>query len=84
MRDTLLDMPRKKGPKSGDDAKGLPPSRGKLTYTAIPKEYGDILKGLTEEGEEYEGRSVMFLTKLAVRAFLQGKGKLDAKGKPIG
>jgi hypothetical protein len=75
-------MPRtpKKG---GADRPARYPSRDKVTYTAIPKEYGDILRSLTADSEEYEGRSVAFLTKLAVREFLQRKGRLDDKGRPI-
>lgn len=59
------------------------PSRQKVTYPAIPKEYAELLRSLTADGEKYEGRSVSFLAKLAVRAFLQAEGKLDAKGRPV-
>ena len=54
-----------------------------MTYTAIPREYGDLLKGLTADGEKHQGRSVSFLTKLAVQAFLKAEGKLDDKGRPV-
>ncbi|QDU24198.1 hypothetical protein [Urbifossiella limnaea] len=75
-------MPRP--PKKGNaEQPARYPSRDKVTYTAIPKEYGDILKAMTADSEEYEGRSVAFLTKLAVREFLQRKGRLDDKGRPI-
>ena len=43
----------------------------------------DLLDGLTADGEKYEGRSVAFLTKMAVRAFLQNEGKVDDKGRPL-
>ncbi len=74
-------MPRP--PKTGDaDQPPRYPSRDKVTYTAIPREYGDLLKGLTADGEAYEGRSVAFLTKIAVREFLHRLGKVDEKGRP--
>jgi hypothetical protein len=79
---TLDAMP--KPPKKGKDAKpGKYPSREKVTYTAIPREYGELLKELTADGEKHQGRSVSFLTKLAVQAFLKAEGKLDEKGKPL-
>lgn len=81
MSNSLQVMPRPR--KKGAGKPKRPPSRERITYTAIPKEYGDLLRGLTAEGEEYEGRSVAFLTKLAVRAFLQARGKVDARGRPL-
>lgn len=68
--------PRKKPPSQ-------PPARQKVSYVAVPVEYGAILDALCADGEKYEGRSRAFLAKLAVRAFLQAEGKVDAKGKPI-
>lgn len=59
------------------------PSREKIKYLGVPKEYWDMLDAMTADGEEFEGRSVSFLGKLAVRAFLQARGKLDDKGRPI-
>lgn len=84
MAGTVLDMPSK--PKS--DAKGgrkTPkyPSREKLKYVGIPKEYWAIADALTADGEKYEGRSVAFLVKVAVRAWLVAEGVVDEKGKPI-
>ena len=82
MTNTLEAMP--KPPKKGKGEKaGKYPSREKVTYTAIPREYGDLLKGLTADGEKHQGRSVSFLTKLAVQAFLKAEGKLDDKGRPV-
>lgn len=79
---TLVDMP--KPPKKGKGEKaGKYPSRDKVTYTAIPRTYGDMLKEMTADGEKHQGRSVSFLTKLAVQAFLQAEGKLDDKGRPL-
>lgn len=80
MTNTLLDMP--KPPKKGTKGKTFP-SREKVKYAGIPAEYWSLLDGLTADGEKYEGRSVAFLSKLAVRAFLQAEGKLDEKGRPI-
>ena len=71
-----------KPPKKGKDGKPSRfPSRDKVTYTAIPKLYGDMLKELTADGEKHQGRSVSFLTKLAVQAFLIAEGRLDDKGR---
>lgn len=64
-------------------SKKRPPSRDKVKYVQIPKEYWDIFHALAQDGEKYEGRSVAYLVKLACRTALQGEGKLDAKGKPI-
>lgn len=64
-------------------AKKRPPSRDRVKYVQIPKEYWELLDGLTEDAEKYEGRSVSFLTKMAVRAFLRTEGLVDDKGKPI-
>jgi len=78
----LMPRPPKK---KGDGAAKAPryPSRDRVKYTGIPREYWDLLDGMTGDGEEYEGRSVAFLAKIAVRAFLQSKGKLDGKGRPL-
>jgi hypothetical protein len=77
MAGNVLDMGKKK-----PDAKKRPPSRDKVKYVQIPKEYWDLLNGLSQDGEKYEGRSVAFLAKLAVRAMLQTEGLVDDKGKP--
>jgi hypothetical protein len=53
-----------------------------VTYTAIPRESGALLNGLTADGESCEGRPVAILTKIAVREFLQRLGKVDDKGRP--
>ena len=79
MSNTLVDMPRKPTPKK---PKAFP-SRQKVSYTAVPKEYAQLLRELTAEGEKYEARSVAYLTRVALRAFLQAEGKLDDKGRPL-
>lgn len=68
-------MPKPKKPKS-EPVKPRYPSRDKIKYAGIPSDYWDMLESLTAEGAKFEGRSVSFLTKLAVRAFLQSEGKL--------
>lgn len=82
MTDTVIDMPKKPKKPSGAGKKGPYPSRSKIKYAGLPVEYWDLLDSLTVEGGEYEGRSVAFLNKIAVRAFLQTKGLVDEKGKP--
>jgi hypothetical protein len=60
------------------------PSRAKVTYAAVPVEYAKLLRELAAPGEKHEGRSIAFLTRLAVRAFLAAEGKVDEKGRPVG
>ena len=69
-------MPKKPGP-----GKKTYPSRQKVSYTAVPKEYVELLRELAAEGQKYESRSVAFLTRVALRAFLQAEGKLDDRGR---
>lgn len=60
------------------------PSRKKVAYAAVPAEYAPLLGRLAAEGAKYEGRSRAFLTKLALRRFLQAEGLLDESGRPKG
>ena len=83
MVDNVLDMAKEpKKPKGSRAGKKPFPSRVNVKYVQIPKDYWELLDGLTREGAEFEDRSVAYLAKLAVRAFLHSKGKLDEKGKP--
>lgn len=69
----------------GKEQKGgkkKPPSREKLKYVGIPREYWEIFDALGADGEKYEGRSVAYLVKIAVRKMLQDEGKVDERGKP--
>lgn len=70
-----------KAPKK--QAKKRPPSRDKVKYVQIPRDYWEMLHKLTEDGEKYEGRSVAYLAKVAVRAMLRAEGKVDDKGRAI-
>ncbi len=79
MPDIVTTMPK---PKKGAGGKRYP-SRAKVTYTGIPAEYAALLRELAADGGKYEGRSVAFLTKLAVRALLRAEGKVDDKGRPL-
>jgi hypothetical protein len=77
MGNTVLSMAKDK-----QGAKKSPPSRDKLKYVGIPREYWDIFAAMTQDGEKYEGRSIAFLVKVACRKMLQEEGKVDEKGKP--
>ncbi len=81
MTATLHDMPKKT--KGSASPKPKYPSREKLKYVGIPKEFWELVYGMTEDGEKYEGRSIAYLVKIAVRTFLQSEGKVDAKGRPV-
>lgn len=83
MNGTLSLMPKPKKPTSKEPTAKTPryPSRDKIKYAGIPSDYWDLLESLTVEGAKFEGRSVSFLTKLAVRAFLQSEGKLSPPPK---
>lgn len=82
MPDIVLDMPTPKKNAKGRAGKKPFPSREKVKYVSVPRDYWDLVKSLTGDGEKYEGRSVAFLAKLALRAWLQAEGKVDEKGKP--
>lgn len=85
MTDNVLSMAKEpKKPKRSRQGKKPFPSRLNVKYVQIPKEYWQILDGLTADGAKYEDRSVAYLAKIAVRKFLQDEGKLDEKGKPKG
>ncbi len=81
MTGNVLDMA--KDAKKKPVGKKVPPSRAKLKYVGIPKEYWLIFEAMSRDGEKYEGRSIAFLVKMACRSMLQAEGKLDEKGKPL-
>jgi hypothetical protein len=86
MNSTLVDMPKKpqKTPTSpSGEAKKQYPSRKKVKYVGIPTQYWELLKGMTEDGGDHEGRSMAYLVKIAIRRMLHGSGKVDDKGKPV-
>lgn len=83
MVDNVLGMAKvPKKPKGTRSGKKPFPSRLNVKYVQIPKEFWEMLDGLTADGAKYEDRSVAYLAKIAVRAFLQAEGKLDEKGRP--
>lgn len=86
MSGNVLDMAKEPKKPSGKGRAGKKPfpSRLNVKYVQIPKDYWHILDGLTVDGAKYEGRSVAFLAKIAVRKFLQDEGLVDEKGKPKG
>ena len=81
MTDTVLLMAKSKKP--GDGKAPRYPSRSKIKYAGLPREYWELLEGLTVDGAKFEGRSVAYLAKIAVRAFLRAEGLVDDKGKPV-
>lgn len=84
MPDNLLDMAKKtKKPAKAKGPKKPFPSRLKVKYVQVPKEYWDAFDGMTQSGEKYEDRSVAYLVKMACRAMLQAEGRVDDKGKVI-
>lgn len=82
MPDNLLTMPKKPTKPKTTGKTPRYPSREKIKYAGLPKDYWDLLESLTGVAGKYERRSVSFLATLAVRKFLQDEGLVDDLGKP--
>jgi len=58
--------------KASEDGVRRYPSRDKVKYAAVPTEMWEALQAIGEEEE----RSVAYMVKVAVREFLERKGRL--------